>query len=95
MPSTGTVLTLSAAWYAVINLLTLAAYARDKAAARRGARRIPERTLHLLALLGGWPGALLAQQLFRHKTRKPAFLAVLWLTVLANCAMLLVFLRLL
>ncbi|NEX63560.1 DUF1294 domain-containing protein [Noviherbaspirillum galbum] len=67
-----------AAWYASLSIVTFGAYARDKAAARRQARRTPERTLHLLALLGGWPGGLLGRHLLRHKTRKPGFHAVLW-----------------
>ena len=56
-----------------LNLCTLVLYAFDKHAAARGGRRVPENRLHLLALLGGWPGALLAKRLFRHKTRKAAF----------------------
>lgn len=64
--------------HVVASLVTLAAHALDKAAARRGARRTPERTLHALALAGGWPGALLAQPLLRHKTAKRPFLLVGW-----------------
>lgn len=60
-------------WFLAVNLCVLALYAWDKHAAIRGGRRVPEARLHLLALLGGWPGALLAQRLFRHKTRKAAF----------------------
>lgn len=60
-------------WYLLISLLTLAAYARDKSAARQARRRTPESHLHLLALLGGWPGAWLGQCLFRHKTQKTGF----------------------
>jgi len=67
--------------YLVASVVTFAVYARDKQAAMRGARRTPERTLHWLALVGGWPGALLAQRLLRHKTRKPFFRTMLWLTV--------------
>jgi uncharacterized membrane protein YsdA (DUF1294 family) len=73
--------------YGLMSLFTFVTYAVDKSAARRGARRVPERTLHLLALLGGWPGALLAQQVLRHKTAKPAFRLVFWLTVPGNLAL--------
>lgn len=67
---------------AVLNGVTYLAYATDKAAAQRPqARRVPERTLHLLALAGGWPAAWLAQRRLRHKTVKPAFRAWFWATV--------------
>lgn len=75
--------------YSFLSLITFIAYAIDKLAARRGGERIRERTLHLLALCGGWPGALAGQWLFRHKTRKPSFQACFWLTVLLNGALLL------
>src|SRR3546814_3925427 len=61
-------------------------YWLDKAAAQGGARRIPESTLHLVDLLGGWPGALIAQQQFRHKTVKASFQFAFWCSVLANIA---------
>lgn len=70
-----------------MSLLTFAVYAGDKAAARAGRWRTAESTLHLLALAGGWPGALLAQQWLRHKSVKPAFRAVFWATVLLNVAL--------
>jgi uncharacterized membrane protein YsdA (DUF1294 family) len=73
------------AMYVAASVLVLALYARDKAAARQGQRRTRERTLHAVALLGGWPGALLAQDLFRHKTSKTVFQAMFWCTVLLNC----------
>lgn len=72
--------------YLGLSLITFGLYALDKAAARQGAWRTPEKTLHLLALTGGWPGALLAQQFLRHKSVKPSFRWVFWLTVLANVA---------
>ncbi len=70
----------------VASVVAFVLYGLDKAAAQRGARRVPEKTLHLWGLFGGWPGALLAQQLFRHKTRKVSFQVVFWLTVVLNCA---------
>jgi uncharacterized membrane protein YsdA (DUF1294 family) len=67
--------------YLVASLVTFAVYALDKWAAVRGARRVSERMLHWFALVGGWPGALLAQRLLRHKTRKPFFRTMLRLTI--------------
>lgn len=72
--------------YAVMSAVAFVLYGIDKSAARRGARRVPERTLHLMALACGWPGALLGQQVFRHKTRKQPFRAIFWGTVVINCA---------
>ena len=56
-----------------VNAATLVLYGYDKHRAVAGGTRIPEATLHLAALLGGSPGALLGQLLFRHKTRKRSF----------------------
>lgn len=70
--------------YLGLSLLTFLAYALDKSAAVRGGWRTPEKTLHLLALAGGWPGALLAQQLLRHKSSKQPFRTVFWATVVLN-----------
>lgn len=72
--------------YATLSLCTFALYFADKSAARANSARISERTLHIFALLGGWPGALAGQQLFRHKTRKQPFRAIFWCTVIANIA---------
>lgn len=63
-------------------------YGLDKWAAKRNARRTPENTLQLCALLGGWPGALLAQQVFRHKSSKRSFQVVFWFMVVINCGVL-------
>ncbi len=71
-----------------ISVATYLAYWWDKSAARNGRWRTPESTLHILALAGGWPGALIAQQVLRHKTQKRAFRLVFWLTVLVNMAVL-------
>jgi uncharacterized membrane protein YsdA (DUF1294 family)/cold shock CspA family protein len=72
--------------YAVMSGVTFVAYASDKTLARRGDWRIPEATLHLLAIFGGWPGALLAQQWLRHKNRKLLFQAIFWIIVVAHIA---------
>ncbi len=72
--------------YVGASIITFIAYAIDKTAARRNAWRTPESTLHILALAGGWPGALIAQQVLRHKTSKIAFRVVFWLTVIVNVA---------
>lgn len=72
--------------YAVLSGVAVWLYAADKSAARQGTWRTPEATLHAVALLGGWPGALVARRAFRHKTVKQPFRAVFWVTVVANCA---------
>jgi uncharacterized membrane protein YsdA (DUF1294 family) len=72
--------------YALMSIVTFTAYGLDKRAAARGQRRIAERTLHLLELLGGFPGALIGQQVFRHKRRKMRFLIVFWLIVVVHAA---------
>jgi len=70
--------------YVVLSLLTYFAYAADKSAAQQGRWRTQESTLHLLALAGGWPGALAAQQRLRHKSSKTSFRLVFWVTVAVN-----------
>ena len=72
--------------YGALTLLTLLAYGWDKLRAKRGARRVPERTLHTLGLLGGFAGAWIGMRLFRHKTQKPAFAIVLALAALVHGA---------
>jgi uncharacterized membrane protein YsdA (DUF1294 family)/cold shock CspA family protein len=71
--------------YLAVSLMTFMAYALDKSAARSGLGRTPENTLFFFGLAGGWPGAIFAQQLFRHKSSKREFQTVFWLTVLLNC----------
>ncbi|MEO8278381.1 MAG: cold shock and DUF1294 domain-containing protein [Ideonella sp.] len=73
--------------YAGLSVVAFIAYAVDKSAAVAGRRRIPEQTLHMLGLAGGWPGALIAQQLLRHKTRKSDFIFAFWITVLLNAGL--------
>lgn len=70
--------------YLVLSGLSFLLYLFDKMAAGRGGQRTPESSLHLLDLLGGWPGALVAQQRFRHKTIKQPFQAMFWITVVIN-----------
>jgi uncharacterized membrane protein YsdA (DUF1294 family)/cold shock CspA family protein len=76
------------AFYLAMSAVTFSAYGFDKMAAERGARRTSEYALHMLALAGGWPGALVAQAYFRHKTRKQPFRTVFWFTVGANVTLL-------
>jgi uncharacterized membrane protein YsdA (DUF1294 family) len=83
LPEVSVVLSV-AAFYAVFSLLAYIAYAVDKKAAIKNRRRISEKSLHLLGVLGGWPGAILAQQKLRHKTQKTAFQVTFWLTVVVN-----------
>ena len=70
--------------YGIMSLVTLIAYAIDKNAAVRGKWRIQEMTLHALELGCGWPGAWLAQRLFRHKSSKKSYLVVYWFMVALN-----------
>lgn len=69
----------------VLSVVAYLMYRFDKLAAVRSERRVPESTLHLVSLIGGWPGALIARHVLRHKTRKQPFRTAYWLTVVANC----------
>ena len=80
--------------YALMSLLCFIAYVWDKSAARSGKWRTKERTLLLLGLLCGWPGAVLAQQLLRHKSAKTSFQIAFWATVMLNVAGFLVLIKL-
>lgn len=73
----------------VLNLMTFYMYWLDKYAAQQGRWRTAENTLHLVSVLGGWPGAWFAQQILRHKSRKAAFRATYWASVVTHCAALL------
>ncbi len=70
--------------YLAASVLCFIAYAIDKSAAVAGRRRISENTLLLLGLVGGWPGAIVAQQLLRHKSVKAEFRSAFWASVLVN-----------
>ena len=75
---------LGLCYLACVNLAAFAVYGWDKFAARRGARRVREATLLLLAVLGGSAGAILGMCLFRHKTRHLLFALGLPLILLAQ-----------
>lgn len=90
LPLAGSLLRLGAmlplAIYAVASLLTFVLYWRDKHSALKDRWRTPETTLHFFELVGGWPGALVAQQVFRHKTRKLSYQLAFWLIVVLHQA---------
>ena len=71
--------------YLVASAISFIAYALDKSAAKNNKWRTHESTLHLFSAVGGWPGALAAQRLLRHKSKKQSFQIVFWITVVLNC----------
>jgi uncharacterized membrane protein YsdA (DUF1294 family) len=71
--------------YVALSAASFVMYGLDKAAAEQGRWRTPEVVLHMVSVAGGWPGALVGQRVFRHKTRKQPFRAIFWCTVVANC----------
>ncbi len=71
------------AYVLLIGGVSYGSYALDKRRARAKAWRISEAGLHVTELLGGWPGAFLAQRRLRHKVSKPGYQFVFWLIVLA------------
>ena len=73
-----------AALYVALSILAFAMYAVDKRAAQKGRWRTPENTLLLVGLIGGWPGAIVAQQVLRHKTKKLSFRTRFWVSVVLN-----------
>ncbi len=70
--------------YVIVSLLAFILYWSDKRKARADSWRTPENVLHAVELAGGWPGALLAQQVFRHKTRKVSYQLLFWIIVLLH-----------
>jgi uncharacterized membrane protein YsdA (DUF1294 family) len=70
--------------YGIVSVLAFFLYWSDKRKARTDCWRTPENVLHAVELAGGWPGALLAQQVFRHKTRKVSFQLLFWVIVLLH-----------
>ncbi|MFO7705809.1 MAG: DUF1294 domain-containing protein [Halopseudomonas sp.] len=75
---------LPLAAYAGVSLVSVFLYWSDKRAAEQSLQRTPEKLLHLSELLGGWPGALVAQQVLRHKTRKASYQQLCWLIIVAH-----------
>ncbi len=73
------------------SLLTVLLYWEDKYLAQYKYWRIPEKYLHIWEFLCGWPGALYAQHVFRHKRSKTSYMIVFWLCVIANIAILFLF----
>ena len=71
----------------LINLFAFALYGIDKAKAKRGAWRIPEATLLLVAFLGGSLGALLGMEVFRHKTKHAKFKVLVPLFLILHIAL--------
>jgi uncharacterized membrane protein YsdA (DUF1294 family) len=72
-------------FYGAASIAAAIIYRLDKSAAARNVWRTSETMLHVIALIGGWPGALVAQQVFRHKSRKLSFRLAFWTTVALNC----------
>jgi uncharacterized membrane protein YsdA (DUF1294 family) len=77
--------------YCFMSAVSFYLYTKDKRASIKQLARVSERTLWIVGLMCGWPGALIAQKRLRHKTAKPAFLLVFWLTVVLNLGMLMSF----
>lgn len=71
-------------WFLLANVLTLVIYGIDKTAARKTWRRVPESTLLVFGIVGGWPGAIVGQHLFRHKTQKQPFKTYFIISVLVS-----------
>ncbi|MEE4189070.1 MAG: DUF1294 domain-containing protein [Roseobacter sp.] len=69
-------------YLALVNTMAFVAFRHDKANAITGEQRIPENTLLILALIGGWVGAKVAQRRYRHKTRKQPFALMLNMTII-------------
>ena len=70
------------AYFALISLTGFLIHRSDKRRAQAGEWRIPESTLHLVELLGGWPGAFLAMRRYRHKISKGSYQIIFWFVVL-------------
>ena len=74
-------------WLFALSLVTFVSYGWDKRQARLNRWRVPEKNLHWMTWLGGWPGAWAGQQWFRHKTQKPLFVWSVRLAALLHVAL--------
>ena len=81
------------AWYGLASVVAILVYWADKRAAEAGRWRVPEAALWFWGLVGGWPGALVAQLAFRHKSAKASFQGVFWVSVLVNIGLFLLVLH--
>ena len=70
--------------YGVMSAITFMVYGWDKRRAMTGGWRVRESALHMLELLGGWPGAMAGRAVFRHKGRKVSYRSVFALIVVAH-----------
>lgn len=88
-----TVWTLIVIWFSAVNLMAMVLWSHDKSRAVRGSRRISEKSLLTLAILGAWPSSLLMAQWVRHKRRKPGFMrALLWIAALHGAGVIVIWL---
>ncbi|MFH7028863.1 MAG: DUF1294 domain-containing protein [Heteroscytonema crispum UTEX LB 1556] len=71
-------------WYMIMSIITFIAYGNDKNRAIERKWRTPEARLHMFELLGGFPGAFLAQQFYRHKNKKRSYQTVFWMIVILH-----------
>jgi len=70
--------------YGTLSLTAFVAYGWDKLQAKRGGWRVPEKNLHVLALIGGFAGAFLGMRVFRHKTKHPMFAVMIGVSVVVH-----------
>lgn len=70
--------------YGVMSVVSFGLYWMDKGRARTGRWRISEATLHASEMFGGWPGAWVAQRVFRHKWQKGSYMLIFWTIVAAH-----------
>jgi uncharacterized membrane protein YsdA (DUF1294 family) len=71
-------------WLAAASVITFGFYGFDKAQSKFGGWRMPEMALHILALVGGFPGGWVGRPVFRHKTQKGIFTFVLVVSTLLH-----------